>query len=65
MVEGVAPVTRFRIAASAFGWWMSTRLVRPIEKPCQLTMAVCDDCVIARAPPARRSAGTGRAAAKD
>src|SRR5215207_2673379 len=47
MVEGVAPVTRFRRVDEAEGCATSTRASRPIEKPCQLTIAVPEDCWIA------------------
>jgi hypothetical protein len=46
MVEGVLPVTRLSIADVGPGCWMSTRPPAPIEKLCQLTMAVGLVCVI-------------------
>src|SRR4051812_30679588 len=49
MVEGVLPPTRLRRVEAAEGWAMSTRESRPIEKLCQLTMAVPEDCLIAMA----------------
>src|SRR5258708_621223 len=46
MLEGVAPVTRLRIADDAFGCAMLTAEPCPIEKPCQLTTALWLDCVM-------------------
>src|SRR5690606_11976248 len=39
-VEGASPVTRLSSAALLFGCWMLTAEPWPIEKPCQLTMAL-------------------------
>ena len=51
MVEGVLPVTRFRIAELTFGWLMLTVLGWPIEKEFQLTIAFCDDWVMVSTRP--------------
>ncbi len=52
MVELAEPVTRLSSADALDGCWMLTAAPAPIEKLCQLTMAVGDDCwiVIAFAP---------------
>src|ERR1700738_2060954 len=46
MLEGVAPVTRLRIADDALGCAMLTAEPCPIEKPCQLTTALWLDWVM-------------------
>src|SRR5437764_1359112 len=51
MVDGVEPVTRFKIADDTLGWAKLTDDPWPTEKPCQLTTAFWLDWVTSRCAP--------------